>query len=68
MRVTEKEAENKWCPMSRVGDEDYGAFNRFDQDDMGIPLGAGCLGKKCMMFKFKGTLNGMGEYVCGLAE
>jgi len=53
MIVTEEQAKNKWCPMSRVADISDGdgeyipvGYNRWSNGD--ISLGSYCIGSECM--------------------
>lgn len=69
---TEKEAQTKWCPMVRVGNDNQSAENRncrLAEVSDGPGKGAVwncCIASSCMMWRWVTTLDGDKGY-CGLA-
>lgn len=54
--MTEDEAKQKWCPMTRMADANQGyPMNRGNQG------GNGCIGSQCMMWRSHRTISGNPE-------
>lgn len=53
--LTQAEAEDKWCPFSRIAAEERGAptMNRFNEVSSRIPRGAHCIGSGCMAWRWQ---------------
>lgn len=74
--MTEEEAKNKWCPMSRIiaiknretDEPGYGPYNRWedscDEKNGMLPRGSYCLASECMMWIWEKDSSSNGR--CGL--
>ena len=52
---TEKQALQRWCPMSRVVDRGGDVVNRsVDGQNWGTPTGCNCIGSMCMAWHWTG--------------
>ena len=66
--VTERDAENMWCPMARVAghfSENIPSNNSFNRDPNGQPLKSCCYGASCMMWRW--DEDHLEKGFCGLA-
>lgn len=75
MILTELEARERWCPMSRIpGANDAGAVAVVNRNEEGEPHGP-CVGSSCMMWRWHFELRGAptprlirtSQGYCGLA-
>ena len=58
--ISEKDAKNKWCPLTRVYSS-HGSFNSYGD---GVPDSCKCRGSTCMMWHWVTEEHGY----CGLSE